>query len=71
MFITTLKCPVCDETLDRIEHQSPQPEAMAIALLGSDSRREHGYDSPSCRADARWMDGWTRTTAAKEEPAQS
>lgn len=65
MYKTTVFCPVCHKVMDVITHSTEKPNAMAMALLCNDGRREHAISNPSCTKSDKWHIGWDIET--KEE----
>lgn len=55
---TTVKCPVCQKTMDTLKHDEPEISGMAESLLCVDGRREHARQSPQCVGANGWHRGW-------------
>jgi hypothetical protein len=55
---TNLRCPVCNEVMDVITHNTEELSDMGAAMIGGDGRREHRRKSPQCADQLPWLDGW-------------
>lgn len=61
-YATRLLCPVCGAVMDIIKHETPEPSAMGLALLGNDGRYLHRKESPQCAKRSEWIEGWKEET---------
>lgn len=62
---TVLRCPVCRQIMDEIEHLEPRMSDFGGALLGSGSRRVHAEESPQCVDKPGWHKGWDEDEPVK------
>lgn len=69
MYQTTCTCPVCGEVFDVVAHSTPEPNALATAMLVQPERRAHADKSPQCTQDERWYLGWNKQTTSVDGPS--
>lgn len=64
-YFTIVRCPVCSLRVDEINHDEPELSGMASGLLLGDSSRLHAKQSPACKQNEKWYDGWAEKPRPK------